>query len=122
MATETPSHPQLDDIPDNERIGGESHPSGKPGKCDEKAREKSGSDAASVYRLADLTWTKLGSRDTGGRRIFRPAVVRRPCGGNATSTQCPLLIDRCTASMIRTSARPSAPPGSGVRLSRIALR
>jgi|HubBroStandDraft_6_1064221.scaffolds.fasta_scaffold94936_4 hypothetical protein len=40
MATETPSHSQPDEIPDNERIGGEPNPSGEPGKSGEKAQEK----------------------------------------------------------------------------------
>jgi len=31
MATESPNHPCPDDIPDNERTGGEPNPSGKGG-------------------------------------------------------------------------------------------
>jgi hypothetical protein len=46
-------------------------------------------------------------------------VGRRLRGDIFTSTQRPLLIDRCIASMMRTSARPSAPLGSGIRFSKM---
>ena len=70
------------------------------------------------YWLAAFTSTRSGSLGTGGRRIFCLTVGRRLRGDIFTSTQRPLLIERCIASMMRTSARPSAPLGSGVRLSK----
>jgi hypothetical protein len=36
MATESPHHPQPDEIPENERTGDEPNPSGKAGKPKEK--------------------------------------------------------------------------------------
>ena len=35
MATESPAHPQPDEIPENERTGDEPNPSGKSGKAKE---------------------------------------------------------------------------------------
>jgi hypothetical protein len=40
MPTENPNHPQPDDIPDNERTGGEPNPSGKSGNPKEDAPPK----------------------------------------------------------------------------------
>jgi hypothetical protein len=37
MATESPDHPQPDEIPENERTGDEPNPSGKPGKPKKKS-------------------------------------------------------------------------------------
>jgi hypothetical protein len=41
MATESPYHPQPDEIPDNERTGSEPNPSGKTGKSKENTPPKS---------------------------------------------------------------------------------
>lgn len=40
MATESPNHPLPDDIPDNERTGGEPNPSGRSGESKESAQPK----------------------------------------------------------------------------------
>jgi hypothetical protein len=94
MATETPNHPAPDEIPDNERIGDEPNPSGKSGKS-MRALSPSASrrlitvtreSAERLYRLSGLTPIKLGPRGTGGRRMFLPAVDRRPGAGIATLT------------------------------------
>ena len=97
MATETPSHPQPDEIPDNERLGGEPDPSGQPGKSGEKAREGAGEKSrlsmpeAGPMRRPSIGWPishgpswalgKPGAGECSGRRSFAlpaGAMPRRP--------------------------------------------
>lgn len=44
MATESPKHPLPDEIPDNERVGGEPNPSGKSGQPTENAPPRRGQE------------------------------------------------------------------------------
>jgi hypothetical protein len=50
MATESPNHPQPDEIPENERTGSEPNPAGKSGESKKNAPQRPGANISPIQR------------------------------------------------------------------------
>lgn len=50
MATESPNHPQPDEIPENERTGSEPNPTGKSGESKENTHQGPGAKILPIQR------------------------------------------------------------------------
>src|SRR5579862_6935386 len=79
MATESPYHPQPDEIPDNERTGDEPNPSGRASKPKEKSSTRPSAKNLLVEFRHHSDERPIALHERGHEALICSAVM---CGGN----------------------------------------